>query len=347
MKKTILILALSILFISIVAITVVSAGIRSGYILLQVEENGEAWYVYPGNGYRYYLGRPVDAFNIMKKLALGAKHAFLTETDIFPVRLSGMILLDVDQNGEAYYIYPKDNKKYYLGRPADAFQIMNQLGQGIANYGLINIPIGDITGNITPTSTSEKILQNVPFTPQAPFGGWSDLRQEDGCEEASALMAARWAQGQTLTYEEALDQILKSSDYILDKYGEYRDISSADTLDWLIKDYFGYQNAILKNNITMNDIIDELKKGNVIIAPMNGQALGNPYFVQPGPNHHMLVIRGYDPARNIFITNDPGTKRGALYEYRTDILYNAIRDYTTGFHQPDVSVEKNMIVVSK
>ncbi len=41
----------------------------SGRILLQVESHGEAWYVYGGK--RYYLGRPVNAFNIMRYLGLG------------------------------------------------------------------------------------------------------------------------------------------------------------------------------------------------------------------------------------------------------------------------------------
>ncbi|MEA2088394.1 MAG: serine protease, partial [Patescibacteria group bacterium] len=40
----------------------------SGNILLQVEKNGEGWYVYPDNKKKYYLGRPADAFNVMRKL---------------------------------------------------------------------------------------------------------------------------------------------------------------------------------------------------------------------------------------------------------------------------------------
>ncbi len=43
-------------------------------------------------------------------------------------RLSGGILLQVESVGEAWYVYPNDKKKYYLGRPADAFDIMRKLG---------------------------------------------------------------------------------------------------------------------------------------------------------------------------------------------------------------------------
>ena len=115
-----------------------------GEILLQVESNGEAYYVYPDDSKRYYLGRPADAFNAMRKLGLGATHQFINSYTIYPDHVLGKILLDVEQNGEAYYIYPKDKKAYYLGRPADAFRIMRELGLGITNDDLNKIPKGSL-----------------------------------------------------------------------------------------------------------------------------------------------------------------------------------------------------------
>ncbi len=112
----------------------------SGRILLQVERNGEAWYVYPSDLRRYYLGRPLDAFAIMRKLGLGATHKFITEHTIYPRHVWGKILLDVEEHGEAYYINPLDKKAYYLGRPADAFRIMRRFGLGITNENLYHIP---------------------------------------------------------------------------------------------------------------------------------------------------------------------------------------------------------------
>ncbi len=115
----------------------------SGMILLQVEEKGEAWYVYPDDLNRYYLGRPDDAFEIMRNLGLGIKHSELSQylDSTFPQRLLGKILIDVEENGEAYYIYPKDLKGYYLGRPSDAFQIMREKGLGITNLDLTKIKV--------------------------------------------------------------------------------------------------------------------------------------------------------------------------------------------------------------
>lgn len=348
-KKIILILFFVFTVFSPVAVgSAHYAGGAIGYILLQVEAHGEAWYVYPGNGKAYYLGRPDDAFKIMKTLALGAKHDFIANTAVFPDRLSGLILLDVERNGEAYYIYPRNLKKYYLGRPADAFKIMRELGLGITNTNLANIPIGVIGEPVADFEIHEKVLiANVPFTPQAPFGGWSDQRQQDGCEEASSLMAVKWARGQSLTKDEALKEITGISDWLLKTYGEYRDISSADMVDWIFKDYFNYHKVALVHDITVNDIINELKKGNLVITPMNGQIMHNPNYRAPGPPRHMIVIRGYDPATKKFITNDPGTRNGELYTYDDAVLYEAIRDYPTGYHEIIKQIEKNMVVVSK
>lgn len=111
----------------------------SGKILLQVEKNGEAWYVYPNDKRRYFLGRPEDAFNLMRKLGLGVNHTYITSYKTFPTKVSGKILIDVEDSGKAYYINPADRKAYYLGRPKDAFRIMREKGLGIKNTELDKI----------------------------------------------------------------------------------------------------------------------------------------------------------------------------------------------------------------
>jgi ribosomal protein L30/L7E len=118
----------------------------SGNILLQVEQNGEGWYVYPDDKKKYYLGRPADAFSIMRNLGLGIKHSELIGylNSKFPSRLSGKIVLDVEKNGEAYYINPKNLKGYFLSRPADAFKVMRELGLGITNTDIRKIDVGEV-----------------------------------------------------------------------------------------------------------------------------------------------------------------------------------------------------------
>ncbi len=189
---------------------------------------------------------------------------------------------------------------------------------------------------------------SVPFTTQAPTGEWSDQRQQDGCEEASALMAIRWVQGKkSISSSEARKEIIAMSDFSLKKYGEYRDVSLEDLKKWIFEDYFKYSKVEVKKNVTIKDMINELQKGKIIIIPANGQKLGNPYFSPPGPERHMLVVRGYDPKKKQFITNDPGTKRGNAYRYNEQTLYNSIMAYPTGYHIPVNKIEKNILLVSK
>lgn len=128
----------------------------SGMILLQVEQNGEAWYVSPVTLTRYSLGRPDDAFNVMRSLGLGISNADLALIPVagsgstgnvsMKTRLSGRILLQVESHGEAWYVYPKTLERTYLGRPADALAAMSSLGLGITDANLATIPVaGDST----------------------------------------------------------------------------------------------------------------------------------------------------------------------------------------------------------
>ena len=113
-----------------------------GRILLQIEDKGQAWYVNPTNGKKYSLGRPENAFNVMKKLALGVSNANFAAIEESPSewkKLAGRILLKTEDNGKAYYFNAADFKLYYLGRPADAFAVMRKLGLGITTANLNTI----------------------------------------------------------------------------------------------------------------------------------------------------------------------------------------------------------------
>jgi len=200
---------LAITFISVsLAATAVSVRAEDlskrvkGRILLQIEARGEAWYVDPQTEERSYMGRPDDAFNLMREAGVGITNAdikkiqvgdknlntnedgdedglsdiveealgtnkentdsdgdgindkteilsgydpnnsdsssYLIDSD-FSAKQAGKILLQVEQNGEAWYVNPEDNKRYFLSRPQDAFSIMRELGLGISNENLDQI----------------------------------------------------------------------------------------------------------------------------------------------------------------------------------------------------------------
>jgi len=122
------------------------AAALDGRILLQVQDKGQAWYVNPLDSRRYYLGRPDDAFAVMRHFGLGITNADFNSffNSRAPLRLAGRILLKVQDQGKAYYVHPLDQKLYYLGRPADAFGLMRRFGLGITNADLVKISLGTI-----------------------------------------------------------------------------------------------------------------------------------------------------------------------------------------------------------
>ncbi len=176
----------------------------AGQILLQVENNGQAWYFDPLSQMRYYLGRPDDAFAIMRKKGIGITNINLakipvslrflsgldSDSDGLPDNLeialntnlknqdsdgdgyddytelfngytplgigrlnydfnfakaqAGKIFLQVEGRGEAWYVSPENNQRYFLGRPADALSIMKGLSLGISNANLNQLLVGEI-----------------------------------------------------------------------------------------------------------------------------------------------------------------------------------------------------------
>lgn len=340
MKNKFLILLLIILPFNTVSAETISNRL-SGKIVLSIEENGEAWYINPDNLERYFLGRPADAFQIMRSLGVGiSENDFENFKSGAPPKLSGKILLRAENNGESYYVNPDNFQMYFLGRPDDAFRIMRELGLGITKK---DLSLLRKFGEKNPVE--KNIYYNAPFTSQAPETEWDKPVFQDGCEEASALMAISWARGESLGIQAARKTIIDISNWEKEKFDEFRDISVNDTAI-MIREYFSYDNIEVIELKNIEDLIDAKKKG-VIIAPMNGRLLGNIYFTPPGPINHMLLITGYNFDTETFTTNDPGTRNGHGYKYQKDILFDAIRDYPTGYHLPNNKINKNVILVKK
>lgn len=57
-------------------------------------------------------------------------------------RLKGHILLQVENNGEAWYVDTESKQRYYMKDGSIAYQMMRELGLGITNDNLKKIPIG-------------------------------------------------------------------------------------------------------------------------------------------------------------------------------------------------------------
>ena len=214
-----------------------------------------------------------------------------------------------------------------------------------------------IEDDITPKENEEKILSlpkkfklEVDFTSQAPpvYGknknepNW-DHDHGEACEEASIIMAHYFFTKKKLTPEIADSEILAMLEFQEKNYSlRNKDLEAQETLN-LAKDFYGYQDVYVKYDITIEDIKNEIYKGNPVILPTAGRELHNPYYRQPGPIYHMLIAIGWDDNKKEIITNDPGTKRGESFMYKYEVLENAIHEWNNG----DVSNgRKAMIVIN-
>lgn len=166
------------------------------------------------------------------------------------------------------------------------------------------------------------LIENVPFSSQAPFADW-DERHEEACEETSVIMLEYFSEGKGLDKEETEKEIMKMIDFEIEKYGDYRD-TDAERTARLASDFYGLDLKIIYD-FNLEYIKRYLAKGRPIIVPAAGRMLGNPFFTPPGPLYHNLVLIGYGDGE--IVTNDPGTRRGEGYSYDEDILFEAIHDF--------------------
>ena len=84
-----------------------------GRILLQVQQHGEAWYLNPTDGLRYYLADGPAAYELMKKFGLGIKNTHLAEISMN----DSQVVQDTTLNDVAYVAF--DGQNFIGGYNAD------------------------------------------------------------------------------------------------------------------------------------------------------------------------------------------------------------------------------------
>lgn len=267
----------------------------NGRILLQVQDKGQAWYVNPLNSQRYYLGRPDDAFVLMRSLGLGISN---TDAANFkaagaPSRLAGRILLQVQDKGQAYYVDPLDRKLYYLGRPTDAFNLMRSKGLGITNLDLAKIQIYQSSTSSSSGSTagSSSVVSSVSSgtTAIARFS----FKYQNNAYELTQNLSSAWYDAyknspKVYSYSSASEPANLREAF----YGLFLTVKSGDTsLDELMANI----KAIATINNWTNDQIAEFALAFIQYIPYDSAKLAandnrntNPYY----PYETLYLDRG-------------------------------------------------------
>ncbi|OGY43039.1 MAG: hypothetical protein A2729_05760 [Candidatus Buchananbacteria bacterium RIFCSPHIGHO2_01_FULL_39_14] len=121
----------------------------AGRFLLQTESYGRAWYVEPKTFERYYFKDAKTALEVTELLGLG-----ITNVDLEKIptekgqkfdrrlvnRLKGRLLIAVEKNGEAWYVNPVDNLRYYL-KDETIFDLIKKFHIAVKNKELSQVPM--------------------------------------------------------------------------------------------------------------------------------------------------------------------------------------------------------------
>lgn len=166
----------------------------------------------------------------------------------------------------------------------------------------------------------------VPFAPQAPFANW-DQPYQDACEEATIVMIERYFRSAPLSLQEMDAELLRMVRFQDERYGFYRDSNAAETAR-LAEAYYPHLSARVVYDVTADAIRAAVSSGNPVLVLVDGRRLGNPFYKPPGPSRHTLVIKGVKGSS--FITNDPGTRRGADFVYPSERVMGSLVDYDGG-----------------
>ncbi|MFH1767492.1 MAG: thrombospondin type 3 repeat-containing protein [Patescibacteria group bacterium] len=244
MKKLLLLSAIILIVIPSVRAQTATPDNVLGRILLQVEANGEAWYVSPETKDRYYLANGTAAYTALETFGLGITNGDLENipigleerfeeldsdndglsdkleeaigTNVFdndsdgdgyhdgtevtrnfdPLgsgtmainselvdAVSGLILLQVESRGQAWYVNPADAKRYYMKDGASAYEIMRFLSLGITNTNLEGIPISQ--NSSVPPFESE--LEYTPWSDQIMSIDFSDYNSFTNSENQTVF----------------------------------------------------------------------------------------------------------------------------------------------------------------
>lgn len=151
----------------------------TGRLLLQVQQQGQIWYVDVPSQKRYLVTKE-DALPLFRALSLGITNndlskIFQCDGQVKPAtdlsnRLSGRLLLAVEDLGRVWYVYPDYNCRYEV-RTDNIMDLFRSLSLGITDNDLVQIPMNSLSETsavsvppVTPALATTSTLSTTPST---------------------------------------------------------------------------------------------------------------------------------------------------------------------------------------
>jgi hypothetical protein len=186
----------------------------------------------------------------------------------------------------------------------------------------LNIPVAKPIQEEEPTPLPTSAYLEVEFICQAPLQTEANWQyHEESCEEVAVLQSYLYLTGQTMTRQEAHEEVLKMIDWQIAEFGGHHDIY-ADKVKEFVEGYYDVEDSDIEivYDATLTDVRSHIAEGFPVIVPIMGNILKNPYY--PHPGYHMLVAIGY--TEDMIVTNDNGTRKGADFSYENQVFQDAM-----------------------
>lgn len=123
-----------------------------GYVMIRAQDKGQLYYISPRSKKAYYILFPNHTLQIILGTGIGITNANIAKIPVggacpatipncdspmkydqnFANKYKGYIFLQVEENGESWYVNPADGKRYYLNSPQSAYNLLAATAVGIS-----------------------------------------------------------------------------------------------------------------------------------------------------------------------------------------------------------------------
>ena len=180
-----------------------------------------------------------------------------------------------------------------------------------------------------PAALAQTVSLAVPHLWEIPDGRWVPP-WSGACEEASLIMVENfYLKNSQIAFTARQSKALMYPLFLIEDklFGSNLDTNSTRTIK-LINDFSSYDAAI-KENPTVEEIKNELAAGRPVMSLHYGYDLNNPRhrFRRGGSSYHMMVVAGFDEAKQEFLVNDPELPDGLDFRYAYDTILGSLNDF--------------------
>lgn len=241
-------------------------------------------------------------------------------------RLKGYILLQVEGNGEAWYVDEVSEEKYYLKDGPVAYEALRKFGLGITNDNLAKIPVGmddrygpydaDIDNDGLPNKTEEAIGTD-PNNPDSDSDGFND-----GMEVRNSYNPLGSGK---MTIDSALVDQLKGRILLqVESRGEAWYVNPADGKRYYMKDgEVAYQiMKFLSLGIT-NENLRKIPGGDLIIDKMTFETPADDWLRYGHGNYFFEILYPANWSSQFRLTSpDPDDITSGIVEFGNELQYS-------------------------